>query len=213
MKLWAIPLSLVAGWGHIYLRRYVLGTALFVLFAAAANAFLLSFLWLGGDGVAQLRAVSFWALVLLLGLSVAHVLYLAIFLGRPAVCRQRTALLEEALTEHLRGRLVGARRALQTALSLCPDPHDADVFFLLGALAAHEGSARRALRYFRRCERFDERRKWREEIDRQRARLRLAKTRPLGGMHRPDRASSRAPGRVPIERGSERAPRARGTSS
>ena len=178
----AIALSLVAGLGHVYLRRYVQGVLLFALFAVAANGVLLGALWEGPEA----RTISFASEVFLVAVWVAgfaSVLRLTVFTDREKLRERRDEKIREGLVHHLKEEHLLAKICFEEACACDVDRDDVDVLFHLGVVEARLGNRRRALRYFKRCLAWDPARKWRAEVKEELARLDgTARTRHVRGI-------------------------------
>ncbi|MFC1705578.1 hypothetical protein ACFL59_02005 [Planctomycetota bacterium] len=160
-------LSVVAGLGHIYLRRYLQGAILFLLFATSLDALLLSALWQGEDTAYLLRATSGIGAAFVWLFAMSHVLWLTVLRDQQALWQRKEELVRKALRFYLRDQLAEAERVLQDALRASSDRTDPDLLFLLGAIARREGRRIRARGLLNRCCRADSDGRWRAEVQRE----------------------------------------------
>lgn len=188
----AMLLSLVTGLGHIYLRHYVLGAALFAIFAASLNGVFLGYLLHTRPVLARLlvyacvpAAAGVWAI------GLVHAWRISYGTDRAALRRERAALFKDGLAAYLRDDLEAARGLFAKAVACDVDWEDPDALFYLGVLDLRiaerrdglgervraERSRRRGLRALALCLSRDDSRKWRAEVAQERARARALASR------------------------------------
>jgi hypothetical protein len=184
-------LSLVTGWGHIYLRHYVLGAILFCLFATALNGVFLGSVIESDKSLARFifdASVPAAGAIWLFGL--VHAWKISYGCDRVKLRAERTRLFRDGLTAYLRDDLDTAARALESCVDRDVDWEDSDALFHLGVVEmrraevfggrgerrAAERAQSRGLRAFKVCLAHDDRKKWRGEIAHEQAR---AKQKPV----------------------------------
>lgn len=169
-RIQALALGVMPGLAHIaVLERPGIGTLLFVLFVAGADAAIAGLylvedawgehLYLAGCVVAGAAWLGAW-------LDMARLAFFRDYEKRAA---ERKRLAEEGVRLYAAGDLAGARHAFRGSLDL--DHRDPDILFWYGCVEARLGKARRAHRAFRRCRLHDLERKWEFQIQEQEARL------------------------------------------
>jgi hypothetical protein len=178
-------LSVVTGFGHFYLRHYVLGAVLFSLFAIGLNGIFLGTV-IKSDAAAASRiyhvSIPFTCGVWLLGLI--HCFKISYGTDRTRLREERARLFHDGLVAYLRDDLDAAAGALQQAVDRDVDWEGPDALFHLGVVElrraarfaargekrAADRTRRRGLRAFRVCLAHDDRKKWRGEIAQERER-------------------------------------------
>jgi hypothetical protein len=178
-------LSVVTGLGHIYLRHYMLGAALFSVFAFGLNGIFLGSVFESDKRFARFifdASVPLTAIVWIVGM--VHAWKISYGTDRERLRTERAQLFREGLTLYLRDDLDGAAKAFESVVQRDVDWEDADALFHLGVvelrradrLAAKnerrgaERARRRGLRAFKACLAHDDRKKWRGEIAHEQAR-------------------------------------------
>lgn len=181
----ALLLSVVTGFGHFYLDRYITGAVLFGLFVTTLNGVFLGFTLQATSSPEMLRAVSTFGLGLVWTFGMWHAYRLSYGTDRAALARAKDQLLREGLIDYLRDDLEDAARKLARAVALDVDWVDPDPLFHLGVVSsrlaarrAERGDAagsraarRRALSAFKGCLTRDPGRKWRAEVEAELQRL------------------------------------------
>jgi hypothetical protein len=224
-------LSLVTGFGHIYLRHYILGAFLFSLFVAGLDGIFLGAVIESNKAFAYFiyrASVPFTIAVWAFGL--VHAWHISYGTDRSKLRLERAKLFREGLTAYLRDDLDAAARCLESCVDRDVDWEDPDALFHLGVVElrraerhaergerrAAERARRRGARAFRMCLAHDDRKKWRGEIAHEQARARLehgpsrhVKTRRVGADSSGDRPASIA---LALASDSTRVPAAPATS-
>jgi tetratricopeptide (TPR) repeat protein len=166
----ALCLSLIPGWGHVYLGREPLGLAIFTAAAAAGFGFLNgAFVYLG-----PWRALLTWGAAGVLG-AILLATWVDVFrrtsrrrVESEASARERN--LKEGVVAYLEGDLDRAAACFEESLD--SDPLDVEALFRLGVVRSRAGKAREAMLCLRRTLKYDLEEKWRWEVERELARLR-----------------------------------------
>jgi hypothetical protein len=179
-------LSVVTGLGHMYLRHFVLGAALFALFTASVNGVFLGYMLQARPALASLlvytcvpAAVAVWAF------GLVHAYRLSYGTDRARLRTERAKLFNEGLVVYLKDDLERARDLLRRAVACDVDWEDPDPLFHLGVVelrlaerrlgrgdrVAAVRAHRRGLRALAACLSRDDAKKWRAEVqlERQRA--------------------------------------------
>jgi hypothetical protein len=180
-------LSIVSGLGHMYLRHYVLGAALFALFAASLDGIFLGMTIQARPTLARVLlfvcsplAVGVWAA------GLVHAWRLSYGTDRKTLHAERVRLFNEGLVLYLRDDLESARDRFHHAVTADVDWDDPDPLFYLGItelrlaerraargeIDAAARPRRRGLKALAACLRRDDKRKWRAEVELERARVR-----------------------------------------
>jgi hypothetical protein len=160
----AVLLSVVAGFGHLYLGRYVYGAVLFSLFLASLNGLFLASVWQGEEIAQRLSRVSAVAGAIVWFAAMAHIVALTYLRDRARTRLRREQLLQEALRAYLRDGPFEAKSPLEAVLKLDLERADPDALFLLGAMSRRCGEVRRARKLLRRCRARDRDNKWTLEV-------------------------------------------------
>jgi hypothetical protein len=198
LNLRAMILSLVTGLGHVYLRHYVLGACLFVLFTIGLNGVFLGSVIESNPTLAAalFRAgVPFSVGIWFIGLI--HAWRISYGTDRNKLRVERQRFFREGLVAYLRDDLDGASKALRGVVERDVDWEETDALFHLGVVELRRADRleargeprpaarlrKRALRAFRACLARDDRKKWRGEIAHERERANLPPT--LGVPRRP----------------------------
>lgn len=180
-----LALSIVTGLGHVYLRHYVLGAILFALFATALNGVFLGSVIESNKAAGQVLVhVSVPAAIVIWVVGLVHAYRLSYGTDRARLREERQKLFREGFIAYLRDELDAAAHALGQAVARDVDWEESDILFHLGVVElriaerAHlrgerkvaEHARQRGLRAFKNCLARDEKKKWRAEIDVERAR-------------------------------------------
>lgn len=186
----AMLLSLITGLGHIYLRHYVLGAALFALFAASLNGIALGLLLSSRPVLARALLFGSGPLAFIVWTAgLAHAWKISYGTDRARLRGERRRLFREGLVRYLRDDLDGARDQLRRAVECDVDWEDPDALFHLGTTElrlaerraargetlAADRARRRGLRSLAACLRRDDRLKWRAEVQLERQRAQALK--------------------------------------
>jgi hypothetical protein len=164
-RLLALVLSLVPGFGHVYLGRERAGLALFTL--AAVGGFLVFNAFLVLESPHRLdvaRASAAATAALWLG-AIAHVVYLTSPRRQRRVEEEKVNLLKSGMIFFLRDEMEAAETAFRTCLKL--DRGDVEALVRLGVLYARRGQAGPARRTLRRARSVDVEGKWSWEVERE----------------------------------------------
>ena len=180
-----VALSLVTGLGHVYLRHYVRGAIFFALWATALNGIFLGNVIESNKAFGQtLVHVSVPAAIVIWIAGLAHAYIISYGTDRERLRTERQKLFREGLLAYLRDELDHAAFALAQAVERDVDWEDSDILFHLGVVELRraeksflagerptaERTRARGLRALRSCLARDEKKKWRAEIDIERAR-------------------------------------------
>ena len=196
----ALLLSLVSGFGHLYLDHYLLGAALFAVFVTALNGVFLGFTLQSLEHPQWVQWTSIVVGVVTWVGAFWHCWLLSYGTDRLAIAREKEHLLRDGLLAYLRDELEQALSLLERAVELDIDWEDPDPLFHLGVVTsrmaerrARRGDSmgaridrRRAQWAFRTCLQRDPTRKWAEEIQTELKRMRrtvsvTGRLRPLPG--------------------------------
>src|SRR5262245_2665328 len=165
----ALVLSLVPGWGHVYLARERLGLLLFT--SAAVSVFVwidLQLLYQGSHRPLFAGSVAV-AGGLLWFANLADVWRRTSPARLKRIGEEKARLLRLGMMSYLRNELEPAEKAFRECLSL--DHQEVEVLWRLGVVLARRGQARAARRWFARARAFDFEDKWKWEIARELERL------------------------------------------
>ena len=170
----AVLLSVVPGWGHVYLGLEAAGFLLFALEALSLFGVLnLALSYQGGHrlllGRVALSAAVFFCLY-----SILDVCRRTSRRRFDRLTEAKRLLLREGMVAYLRGDLSGAEREMRAALRL--DSREPESLVRLGIVLARAGQPRAARRQLRRARRQDFDAKWWWEIDRELTLLRAARS-------------------------------------
>lgn len=165
----AVILTVVPGWGHIWLHRTTRGLLLFILFFLALNYAIV----FGGvldriPDFAVNASLAFAAAIVVF--AVVDVVRITIWLDSRAVRARRHALLESAVAHYLRREYAQAEAALRRMLRI--DPHDGTALMYLGMVLRATGRRGKAESTFKKVIRDDRSGRWRSDARREIARLR-----------------------------------------
>ena len=143
-----IGLSLVPGWGHIWVKRPMRGLILFALFFAALNYGLLA----ENDPTDKKPLID---PTLAYGIAVGGFVFsivdttrVTLWLRSKTVQGRRSALFRKMVTHYLRNEYGQADEAVSKMLRI--DPDDAGLIFWKGMLQRDVGQRRRAMKSFKR---------------------------------------------------------------
>jgi hypothetical protein len=196
----ALFLSVISGFGHLYLEYYLLGAALFAVFVTALNGVFLGFTLhsLEHPAWVQWTSITVGGVTWLVGFW--HCWKLSYGTDRVDLAQQKEQLLRDGLIDYLRDELEGGLIKLERAVALDVDWEDPDPLFHLGVVAsrlaerrarrgdslAARADRRRAQWAFRTCLQRDPARKWESEIQTELKRMRrtvsiTGRLRPLPG--------------------------------
>ena len=160
-----LVLSIIPGWGHIWLRRYNRGLAIFLLFFAIVNLELMVFL--RGEE-ADFEATFKYASAAAVGLfvfTIVDVFRITVWLRSNKVLEKRRTSYRRALTHYLRSEYGQARElALRMTRS---DPLDVAALFVLGMIQREAGEKKKAIRTFRRALRSPTSEYWNADVQRE----------------------------------------------
>lgn len=161
----ALALSLVPGWGHVYLGRERRGLALFTLTAVLAFlSFNLILVYAGEYRMFLARAAAIAAgLVWIAG--IVEVWQWTAPRRLRETEERKAAFLRSGMVAYLRGELDGAEEDFRACLRL--DVQDPEAILRLGVVAARRGQIRQARRLLRRAGLLDLDEKWHWEISRE----------------------------------------------
>ena len=168
-RCFAVLLSLVPGWGHVYLGREARGLVLFTVFAIGGFGLLNGLLLYIGWGRSFVLAASGFTALAVWVWACVDIIRLTSPVRRHAEEEDRLKALREGTVRYLRGDLEDAKRAFGRCLK--KDPGDVEALFRLGILCARSGDSRGARTYLRRASKLDLDGKWVWEIQRELARL------------------------------------------
>jgi hypothetical protein len=178
-------LSIVTGLGHVYLRHYIRGAILFVLFATFLNGIFLGSMIESRPDVGKILVHACVPLALAVWVAgMAHAYTISYGTDRNRLRTERQKLFREGLLAYLRDELDASALSLTQAAERDVDWEDSDILFHLGVvelrrserswLSGERRTAERArlrsLKAFRSCLARDEKKKWRAEIDVERQR-------------------------------------------
>lgn len=169
-RAWALTLSVLPGWGHVYWGRELLGLFLFTIFTVSAFAVL----------NASILDLGRWRPVLLWGgvagaLGAAAWAWTDIFRRTdPERLRREGELRERELLEGMIAYVRGDHPAAKARFLACVrrDSGDVEALFRLGMACARSGETDQAIRWLERARRWDLERKWDWEVRGELARLR-----------------------------------------
>lgn len=169
-RLQAMALGVVPGLAHvILLDRTGVGSLLFVLFLAGADAAVAGRYLVEAEWAADLYAAGCWvagAAWLAAYVDMARLTLLRNYEKRAALRREWTA---KGVRLYAAGKLNQAHKAFRDCLRL--DHRDVDVLFWYACVEARRGKVRRARRSFRRCAKHDHAGKWTFLVEEQESRL------------------------------------------
>ncbi len=158
----ALVLSLVPGWGHVYLGREGLGLLTFTVTAFGMFLFLnVALIYDGQHRLALARAIAsltvlFWVW------SVADVWRRSSSGRRRRLEEEKLRLLRQGMIEYLRDEMEASESTFRACLKL--DGFDAEALFRLGVVTSRRGKTAEARRFLRRARREDLDAKWSWEI-------------------------------------------------
>lgn len=159
----SILLSLLPGWGHIYLGRE--GQGLLVFTAAAISGFTLlnaTLIYLG-ELRGTLIGIASIATAGLFLYSVGDIFRLTAPLRLQRISRRRDQLLWEGMLAYLRSDYVGAEQKFLECARL--DALDVEPVFRAGVAASRRGAWREARRLFNKARKLDIELKWKWELE------------------------------------------------
>ena len=156
-----VILSLVPGWGHIWLRRFGRGLLVFTVFVVAANIALMQSLAKTPTHASWIRpALAVAAAVFVFG--IADVLRITLRRHVSGTEPRRRKLLTRALGHYVRDENGQAEEVLAKLVRL--DTGRPAPWYYLGCVRAERGRLRAAKRAFRTARRVDRRGEWTDEI-------------------------------------------------
>jgi hypothetical protein len=161
----AATLSLVPGWGHVYLGREAAGLLLFTLAALSLFLFINLGLMYQGEHRLLLLRISAGSLLFFWLLSLADVMRRTSPGRRRRIEEEKGRLLRAGMISYLRGELAQAEARFRECLKL--DHQEVEAVLRLGVIAARSGAAGRARRWLKRARRLDLDGKWSWEIFRE----------------------------------------------
>lgn len=164
-RLLALILSLVPGWGHVYLGRERAGLCLFTLAAISLFGMLNILLVYSGEHRLLLARSAGGGAVFSLLLSVVDVLRRTSPSRLRRIDDEKARLLRGGMIAYLRNDLEGAEETFRACLRL--DGQEVEALLRIGVVTARRGAARRARRWLRRARRMDLDEKWGWEIERE----------------------------------------------
>ncbi len=152
----------IPGSGLAFRRKYFLGAAVFVVWVLAIEGYVAAKSVNPVDAPSYVRP-AFLATVIVL--SAATVLWeIIVFVrSRAKAAGRLEELYRSALARFAAGDDERAEILLREAVKL--DPLDVDCLFLRAEVSRRMGNVSRARRLFRKCRDFDEKGKWKWEID------------------------------------------------
>lgn len=163
--LFPLTLAVVPGWGHIWLRRYNRGLALFFLCFGALNLRVVIEL-LADPG--QYRFVKDLTIALAIGVlvfSLVDVLRITIWLKSKTVVNRRKQLYRKALTHYLRSEYGQAEDAALRMIRT--NPLDAQALLVLGMIQREDGRRKKAMGTFKRALRGGLAGTWKADLERE----------------------------------------------
>jgi tetratricopeptide (TPR) repeat protein len=160
----AFLLSLVPGWGHVYLGRERVGLAIFSLTAASAFL-LLNVVLIGRGGRTSLSWVAGAAVVLFWAFGIADVWRRTSPARLKRIEERKSAFLRSGIIAYLRDDLAAAQADFRACLKL--DSQEPEALLRLGVVLSRQGAIRSARSFLRRARALDLEEKWRWEIERE----------------------------------------------
>ena len=156
-------LSVVPGWGHIWVRRHTRGLAIFLTFFAVANAaFLINQL-----GPQEMRTTAIRiALVICVGLwafCFGDIIRIAVWLRSHTVQERRAGLFRKMVIHVLRGEHAQAEDSIRRMLRI--DPYDVPALTYLGIVRRDLGRRDEAVRVLKKALRCRPDAVWTAEIE------------------------------------------------
>ncbi|MEZ6195000.1 MAG: tetratricopeptide repeat protein [Planctomycetota bacterium] len=158
-----VVLSIVPGWGHIWLRRGSTGLMIFMLFFAAINLALLTSARILPDLSPVLGRIAYATAASAFAFSVLDVLRATIWSRSRPVRERRRRILRRAIAHSIRGEDGQAQEQLEHALRI--DPNDPAAWAWLGALLERGGRTKDARRALKRARFLGAEAGWREVLD------------------------------------------------
>jgi tetratricopeptide (TPR) repeat protein len=187
----ALILSLVPGWGHVYLANERLGLCLFTLAAIAAFGVIdLLLLYQGVHRLFLARSIAAAGILIWL-VSFADVWRRTSPARRQRLGEEKARLLRLGMIAYLRDDLEAAEEAFRACLSL--DHQDVEALMRLGVVLARLGQVRAARRWLGRARVFDFEDKWKWQIGRELESLRSGVQPPRPNVPDPGEKESAPP--------------------
>ncbi len=163
--LFPFTLAFVPGWGHIWLRRYNRGLALFFLFFGSINVSLAIFLLDTSERFAMLNRLAQALAVGVLVFSLVDVLRITIWLKSKTVTNRRKMLYRKSLTHYLRSEYGQAEDSAVRMIRT--NPLDVQALLILGMIQREDGRPRNAAATFKRALRGGQAGVWRADLERE----------------------------------------------
>lgn len=166
-------LSLIPGWGHLWMHRYWRGFLLFTMFFGSLNT------WMMADFFQHQLASLAWSRIwLALALSIAvfslaDVLRMTLWSRSKSVQIRRRQLLKRAVLHWIRSENGQAEEVINKVLRI--DPNDPVALVWAGTIDADGGRHKSAKQYFARALRADDEEKWSTGIRLELQQLRIKK--------------------------------------
>lgn len=158
-----IVLSVVPGWGHIWVRRHTRGLAIFLVFFALADiAFLV---YQTSEEPVRTDAMNV-GLGLCAGIwtfAMVDIARIAIWLRSTTMRDRRTALFRKMVIHFLRGEHAQAEESIRRMLRI--NPYDVPALTYLGMVRRDAGRLDEALRAFKKAMRSQPDSGWSAEIE------------------------------------------------
>lgn len=159
-----VVLSAIPGWGHIWVRRYTRGLALFLAFFAVSDTAFLTYQTAAGeDARATARVVGLGLGAAIWAFSLVDIVRIAVWLRSKTVRDRRAALFRKTVIHFLRGEHAQAEESIRRMLRI--DPYDVPALTYLGMVRRDAGRHDDALRTFRKAARCGPDEGWSAEIE------------------------------------------------
>ena len=163
--LFPVVLSIIPGFGHIWVRRYNRGLALFLIFFGTWNLTPIHYL-LADDGEYEgLLKLSHAAVVGIIVFAFVDIIRITVWLKSSKVINRRKSLYRRSMVHFLRSEYGQAEDAASRMIRT--DPLDTSALFVLGMIQREGGEFRKALRSFYRAQRSTTEDYWKFDLKRE----------------------------------------------
>jgi hypothetical protein len=180
----ALVLSLIPGWGHVYLGREKIGLLLFTLVVLSVFAIVNSLLVLEGSWRIWLARPAAGAAAVFWLAGILDVLRLTSPRRLQRIEEQKKELLRSGMISYLKDEMESAESSFRSCLKL--DGQEVEALVRLGIVLARSSRPARARSLLRRARALDLEEKWSWEIERE-----------LRGLRKPPREAPAAPAPEP----------------
>ncbi len=160
-----LTLSIVPGWGHIWVHRYNRGLSIFILTCAIANARILLYLNAAEVEYNLLYNACLAAIAGLYVFTFVDIIRLTVWLKGKTVAKRRRGQYRRSLVLFLRGEYEAAAKQAQRMIRT--DPLDSSALMVLGMVQRESGDLKKALSTFRRGLKTATSDYWHEDLKRE----------------------------------------------